>query len=48
MYLNKSSNDEVAYPGRALGTIIILFSIQTLLFYFYWNPLIDLLKSIGL
>ncbi len=48
MYLNKSINDEVAYPGRALGFMIVLFSMQTLLFYFYWNPLIDLLKSIGL
>ena len=48
MYLNESKNDEIANPGKTLGFIIVLFSLQSLIFYFYWNPLVDLLKNIGL
>ena len=48
MYLNKSINDDVVSPSKSLGALIVVFSIQSLIFYFYWNPLIDLLKNIGL
>ena len=48
MYFNKSDNNEIATPEKSLGFIIIAFSIQSLIFYFYWNPLVDLLKNIGL
>ena len=39
MYLNKSNNNEIATPGKSLGYIIIVFSIQSLIFYFLLEPI---------
>ena len=47
MYLLKGDNEKTEKPDICLGFIIVLFSTQTLLFYLYWNPLIELLNKIG-
>ena len=48
MYLNEPNNDIEMKSGFDLNFIVVVLSIQTLVFYFYWNPLVELIKKIGL
>ena len=48
MYLNEPNNDIEMKSGFDLNFIVVVLSIQTLVFYFYWNPLIEVIKKIGL
>ena len=42
------SQEKIKKPSILLGLLIGLFSVQTLLFYFYWNPLVELFRGINL
>ena len=48
MYFLKESDKKIKKPSILLGLVIGLFSVQTLLFYFYWNPLVELFRGINL
>jgi len=48
MYLNEPDNDKILESEFGLNFIVVLFSIQSLVFYFYWNPLIEILSKIRL
>ena len=48
MYLNEPNNDIEMKSTFNLNFIVVVLSIQTLVFYFYWNPLIEIIKKIGL
>ena len=48
MYLNEPTNNIEMKSSFNLNFIVVLLSIQSLGFYFYWNPLIEIIKKIGL
>ena len=49
MYLNDSSNDNsILESNSSLNFIVAIFSLQSIVFYIYWNPLIEIINKIRL
>ena len=46
MYLLEGKKEDVKAPAMQLGLIIVIFSVQALLFYIYWNPISQFFKGI--
>ena len=46
MYLLKGSDKKIKPPSLLIGFFIVFLSIQTFLFYFYWNSISGLFKGV--